>query len=157
MEQLLLNIILDNSYEDELAYVFNVYKNDIDPMQVQTEAFLMSTMFQGSNWFSDILEHLESLHPTKCALIPNLLITVHLILINPATSCTPERSFSVARRIKTLLRSIMTTKRFNNLSILSIHKEITDSINLVNTGNEFASKYGGRRMNLDKFVPSYLL
>ena len=31
MEQLLLNIILDNNY-DELAYVFNVYKDDIDPM-----------------------------------------------------------------------------------------------------------------------------
>ena len=36
MEQLLLNIILDNIYEDELAYAFNVYKDDIDPMQVQT-------------------------------------------------------------------------------------------------------------------------
>ena len=58
----------------------------------------MSTMFQGSNCknFSDILEHLESLQPTKCALIPNLLTIVHLILIDPATSCTPERSFSVA-------------------------------------------------------------
>ena len=34
MEQLLLNIILDNNHEDELAYMFNVYKDDIDPMQV---------------------------------------------------------------------------------------------------------------------------
>ena len=51
----------------------------------------------------------------------------------------------------------MTTKRFNNLSILSIHKELTDSINLVDIGNEFASKYDGRRMNLGKFVPSDLL
>ena len=59
MEQLLLNIILDNNYEDELAYVFNVYKDDIDPIQVQTEAFSMPTMFQGSNCknFLDILEH----------------------------------------------------------------------------------------------------
>ena len=77
MEQLLLNIILGNNYGDELAYVFNVYKDDIDPMQVQTKAFSMSTMFQGSNCkkFSDILEHLESLHPTdtKFALIPNFL------------------------------------------------------------------------------------
>ena len=159
MEQLLLNIILDNNYEDELAYVFNVYKDDIDPMQVQTEAFSMSTMFQGSNSknFSDILYHLESLHPTKCALIPNLPTIVHLILINPATSCTPEGSFSLARRIKTWLRSTMTTKRFNNLSILSIYKELTDSINLVDVGNKFASKYDGRRMNLGKFVRSDLL
>ena len=97
MEQLLLSIILENNYEDELAYLFDLYKDDIDPMQVQTVAFSMSTMFQGSNCknFSDILEHLESLHPTKCALIQNLLTIVHLILINPATPCTPEKSFSV--------------------------------------------------------------
>ena len=103
MEQLLPNIILNNNYEDELPYVSNVYKDDTDPTQVQTQAFWMSTMFQGSNCkhFSDILEHLESLHPTKCALIPNLLTIVHLILINPATSCTPDRSLSVSRRIKT--------------------------------------------------------
>ena len=128
-------------------------------MQVQTEAFSMSTMFQGSNCknFSDILQHLESLHPTKCTLIPNLLPLIHLILINPATSCFPERCFSVARRIKTWLRSTMTTKRFSNLSILSIHKEVTDSINLVNIDNEFASKYDRRRMNLGKFVPGDLL
>ena len=124
MEQPLLNIILDNNYEDKL--VFNVYKDNIDPMQVPTEAFSKSTLFQGSNGktFSDILECLESLHTTKCALIPNLLTTVHIMLINPATSCTPERSFSVARRIKTWLRSTMTTKRFNNLPILSIHKSL---------------------------------
>ena len=98
MEQLLLNIILDNNYEDELTYLFNVYKDDIDPMQVQRETLSMSTIFQGSNCknISDILEHLESLHPTKCALTPNLLTIAHLILINPATSGTPERSFLVA-------------------------------------------------------------
>ena len=124
MEQLLLSIILENNYEDELAYLFDLCKDDIDPMQVQTVAFSMSTMFQGSNCknFSDILEHLESLHPTKCALIQNLLTIVHLILINPATPCTPEKSFSVAWRIKTWLRSAMTIKRFNNLPILSIHR-----------------------------------
>ena len=89
----------DNNYEDELAYAFNVCKDDIDPMQVQMEAFSMTTMFQGSNCKIFFLEHLDYLHQTKCALIPDLLTVVHLILINPATSCTPERSFSVSRRI----------------------------------------------------------
>ena len=51
----------------------------------------------------------------------------------------------------------MTTKRFNNLSILSIHKEVADSINLVNIGNEFASKYDRRRMNLCNFVSSDMI
>ena len=109
----------------------------------------MSTMFQGSNCknFSDILEQLESLHQTKCALIPNLLTIVHLTLINPATSCTPERSFSIAQRIKTWLCSTVTTKRFKNLSIY------IDSINLVDIGNKFPSKYDGGRINLGKLSP----
>ena len=69
MGQLVLNTIHEENYEDEQAYVFNVYKDDIDPMRVPKEAFSMSTMFQGSNCtnFSDIFEHLESLHPTKRA------------------------------------------------------------------------------------------
>ena len=49
----------------------------------------------------------------------------------------------------------MTIKRFNYLSILLIHKELTDSI--VDIGNDFASKYDGSRMNLGKFVSSDLL
>ena len=83
MEQLQPNIILNNNYEDELACVFNIYEDDIDSMQAQTNAFSMSTMFQGSycKIFSGILEHLEFLHPTKCAIILNLLAIVHLILI----------------------------------------------------------------------------
>ena len=119
----------------------------------------MSTMFQGSNYrnFLDILERLESLHPTKRILIKNLLTIVYLILINPATCCTPERSFLVPQRIKTWHRSTMTTKRFNNLSIMSIHKVLTDSINLVDIGNEFPSKCDMRRIKLGKFVPSDLL
>ena len=103
MEQFPLNIIHSKHYEDEPAYVFNVYKDDIDSIQNQTEACSMSAMFQGSNCtnFSDMLEHLEPLLLTKRALIPRLVAMIHLILMNPATSCTPKRSFSVAQRIKT--------------------------------------------------------
>ena len=49
MKQLQLNIIHEKNYEDELAYIFNVYKDDITLMQAPTEALSMSTMFQGSN------------------------------------------------------------------------------------------------------------
>ena len=159
MEQLLLKIIRSDNYEDELTYVSKINKDDINPAQVRTEAFCMSAIFQGADCesFSEMLKHLELLNPTKFSLIPNLLTIVHLILINPATSCTPERSFSVARRIKTWLRATMTTKRFNNLAILSVHKELTDRIDFIDIGNKFASKYDERKMNLGKFVPSDIL
>ena len=106
--------------------------------------------------FSDVFAHIQSLHPTKLKLIPNIVTIVQLILINPATSCTPERSFSTALRLKTWLRSTMTTKRFNNLAILSTHKDLTDTINFVDIGNEFAAKYDVRKHNLGKFTASDL-
>ena len=70
--------------------MLNVYKDDIDPMHVQREAFSMSTIFQRSNSknFYDFLEQLESLHPTKYALIPNFLTTAHLIF--PMASCNND-------------------------------------------------------------------
>lgn len=159
MEQLLLNIISDNNYDNELEYVLNTYKDDIDPVQIRTEAFSVSTMFRETSCtnFSDVFEHIQSLPPTKLTLIPNIVTIIQLILINPATSCTPERSFSTARRLKTWLRSTMTTKRFNNLAILSTHKDLTDTINFIDIGNEFAAKYDARKHNLGKFIPSDLL
>ena len=122
MEQLLLKIIYDKNYEDELAYAFNLYKDDIDPMQFRMEAFSISNIFQASNCtnFSDIPEHLEPLHPTERARIPNLLSIAHPLLINPVTSWITERSFSVARRIKTWLCSTMATNLFNSVSILHL-------------------------------------
>jgi hypothetical protein len=158
MEQLLLNIINNNDYESELNYVLNIYKDDLDLVQIRTEAFSMTTMFKKTSctYFAAILVHLRTLHQTKLALIPNIVTVVHLFLINPATSCTPERSFSTARRLKTWFYATMTTKRFNNLAILTTHKELTDTIDLVAVGNEFANKNDIRKKNLGKFVPDDL-
>ena len=60
------------------------------------------------------------------ALIPNVQILIELLMINPSTSATPERSFSSARRLKTWQQSTMKQKRFNSLAILHEHKELTD-------------------------------
>ena len=62
---------------------------------------------------------------------------IKLLLINPATSCSPERSFSTARRLKSWLRSTMTSQRFNGLALLNIHKKCTDQLHLMEVGNEF--------------------
>ncbi|XP_031327228.1 52 kDa repressor of the inhibitor of the protein kinase-like [Photinus pyralis] len=41
----------------------------------------------------------------------------------PPTTCTVERSFSTLRRVKTWLRSTMTTQRLDGLCMLSVHRE----------------------------------
>ena len=64
----------------------------------------------------------------------------------PVTTATAERSFSSLRHIKTYLRSTMTSNRLNNLFLLYIHKEVTDSLDLYKIGNDFAN-VNKRRQN----------
>ena len=55
----------------------------------------------------------------------------------PATNATSERSFSALRRVKNYLRSTMTQSRLNNLMILYVHKDQTDSLSLPCIAQEF--------------------
>ena len=77
---------------------------------------------------------------------------IKLLLINPATTGFPEKSFSTARRLKSWLRSTMTIQRFNGLALLNVHKECTDKLDLMEVGNEFIDQYGQRRKHFGKSI-----
>ena len=89
-------------------------------------------------------------------LFPNVMIVIQLLPINPATSATPERSFSVARRIKTRLRSSMTPPRFNALSFLRTHKDLVDGLDVISVANDFVSLNSVRYNNFGTFTKSDL-
>ena len=48
----------------------------------------------------------------------------------------------------------MTNKRFNALSILQIHKDLTNNINMIEVGNEFVSVHDSHHQNFGKFEES---
>ena len=97
------------------------------------------------------MDHLQNLTDERC-LIPNVMIIIYILMVNPATSATPERSFSLARRIKTWQRATMSQRRFNSLAILNCHKDETDIIDLVSVGNDFVSKHNERYRTFGKLV-----
>ena len=72
--------------------------------------------------------------------IKEVITSCKLILVNPATSATGERSFSTARRLKTWLRSRMNQERFSNLTVLNIHEERTDRLSTIGIANEFTDR-----------------
>ena len=72
-------------------------------------------------------------------LLDKVVNLMQLILVMPATDSTSERSFSVLRRVKTHLRSTMGQQRLNDLLLLHVHKEITDSLNLKEVINNFVN------------------
>ena len=51
-----------------------------------------------------------------------------LFLVIPVSSATAERSFLAMRRLKTYLRSIMSTERLNSVITLHVHKDLLDCI-----------------------------
>lgn len=64
---------------------------------------------------------------------------LRLYLTIPVTTATSERSFSVLKRLLTYLRSTMTEKRLNNCMMLHVHKDKTDSLDLLQVAKSFIS------------------
>ena len=77
-------------------------------------------------------------------MINEVISVCKLLLVNPATSASGERSFSTARRLKTWLRSTMTQERFSNLTILNSHKERTEVQRNLSTTATLGTEESGR-------------
>ncbi|XP_070549960.1 zinc finger MYM-type protein 1-like [Ptychodera flava] len=77
------------------------------------------------------------------------LLRIYLTI--PVTTATAERSFSALRRLKSYLRSTMSQQRLNNVMLLHIHKQITDSLCLKDIARDFASANDRRVTFFGKF------
>ena len=82
-------------------------------------------------------------------MITEVIVICKLLLVNPATSATGERSFFKARRVKTWLRANMKQQRFNNVALLHTHKARTDTIWLLDVANENRFRNFGKFTDLD--------
>ena len=138
-----------------MVFLKTTYTDDLDIDALQVEIAVLKAMLKDSeiNCFRDVFKSVKEKRESEKNLILNTIKLMELLLLNPATSCTPERSFSTARRLKTWLRSTMKNKRFNVLAILQIHKDLTDDIDLVGVGNEFVS-YSSRYQYYGKLEES---
>ena len=87
--------------------------------------------------FDDIIVKIKELPKPEREMIKEVITLCKLIVVNPATSAAGERSFSIARRLKTWLRSRMNQERFSNLTVLNIHKERTERLSTIDIANEF--------------------
>ena len=100
---------------------------------------------------SDVLENFRALRPEQKQLISVVVQICKLILVNPTTIVTAERTFSFVRRIRKCLRFNMKQTRFNTLAILHFHKARTDANNIVAVANEFIANEN-RSRHFGKFT-----
>ena len=95
---------------------------------------------------------MRTLSPSEREFLCEVIKVVKLILLAPATNAVSEHLFSTLKRLKTCLRSTMGDKRLQNLMLLHIHKELTDSINLVDVANKFVEKCDKRKKMFGTFT-----
>lgn len=112
---------------EKLKYLVNIYGQDnMCYMEtIASQSILVKNMFE--NTTINIVELHKELTIMKPA-FQEINEIVTRVLVIPVTSATAERSFSAMRRIKTYLRSTMTSERLQNTAILSIERELSGQL-----------------------------
>ena len=152
-EQLLLKAAKKQDITDDLKVLQRKFEGDYDANSIEAELPLLPAIFQCHPInFEDIVQTFQSISREKRLLMKNIACIIKIILTNGATSATPERSFSMLRRIKTWMRSRMSQKRLNSLSIIYCHKSILDELPLVDVANEFVGVQPDRQNSFGRFT-----
>jgi hypothetical protein len=156
-EQLLLKAAKGEDYKSEFDKVTQFYGSDFNPSSLQCHLDTFSSNFPTKMLpknlaLCDIVSYLGSLSHGQQMIIGEVMSLTKLILVMPATNATSERSFSSLRRIKTYLRSTMTQQRLNHLMLLHVHKEKTDSLQLVDVANTFVAESEHRLRVFGRFT-----
>ena len=146
----------------DFEFIVSFYGSDFTASLLKIQLELFHTLFaekvkgQGidisSTTICDIIECIKTVSLAQKSMISEVITLVKLLLVMPASNATSERSFSALRRVKTYLRSTMTQLRLNNLMLLHIHKERTDSLNLDEIANDFIDRKETRLALFGKFT-----
>ena len=119
LESLLIDFHHDEDVSSQMNFAKENYAEDIkcDCHLPQLEIFKVLMRGRKAESFPDVLDAVKSLAPNEQTMISEVVRICKLLHVSPATSATGERSFSIARRVKTWLRAKISQKRFNNVAI----------------------------------------
>ena len=85
-------------------------------------------------------KHLLSMDSSTSGLFGNVYNLIKLLILCPASSAEPERSFSALRRLKTWLRSTVKQNKLDYEAVCHVHKYELDKLDLNCIIEEFVSK-----------------
>ncbi len=136
-------------YSSKVSQLVDLYKDDLpSPTCIESELHCWQM-----KWEQYCKDHGDSSLPRSptvtlkhaTTMFPNIRALVSILCTLPVTSCSAERSFSGLKRIKTAVRSSMTTERLTGLSLLHIHRDIPVNIDVAI--DEFCRRHP-RRMEM---------
>ena len=143
---------------DEVKVVREHYENDVNMSDLVVELATFKVLMKDKqiDHFHDLLKEMSLLDKPEKKFLVNVCQLCKILAVNPASSATAERTFSLARRVKTWMRSTILPTRFNSVSILNFHKDRTDKLDLIKIANAFVQLDDNRMRLFGKFTTNDL-
>lgn len=145
--QVLQEILLTGSINTDIVQLYP--ELNANTLTIQLPMFQNEFQYKTVN---EAVKHMQSLVPAVRKLFTQVEQLLILLLVNPASSATAERSFSSLRRLKTWLRATMSQSRLNSLAVCNAHRELLDDVNIRDVAEEFASRNDFRQRLFGNFA-----
>ena len=100
---------------------------------------------------TEVIKVMQNLQPAVHDLFPVLRDYMKILLVNPASSATAERSFSSLRRLKIWLRNSMSQGRLNSCAVCSVHSNELAETDIKKVAAEFISRAESRERMFGSF------
>ena len=143
IESLIIATIKWGTAEHFFAAVTVFYSSDFDIDQLRLHLQFMATNYPQEQreavTVRNVCVYFQKMSTFEKSLLSQAVVLSKLLIVMPATNAISERSFSSLRTLKNNMRSIMSQERHNHLLVLHIHKDYTDSLELIAVANEFVS------------------
>lgn len=148
LESLLLSACRGEEYVDLLDKVCQVY-DEFDKSRLGRQLAMLQSLCSQSECPIANVTTFANFFRRKSSEVKSLFgqvdILLRLLLVVPASSATAERSFSCLRRLKNYLRSTMSQCRLNHLTVLHVHQDRVDALDLHAIYQDFVAKNDYRK------------
>lgn len=128
--------------------MLSTHVTDFDIDQLQAQLIMLPSILNFGEYTENlmhIVDVLSTLPETTHCLMNQVERLLSLLFTVPATSATPERTFSGLKRLKTYLRSTMSQKRLTHLLLIHLNQNILNEILLDDILKEFISRTAERK------------
>jgi hypothetical protein len=138
MESLLIAALKKEDFSLLLDDVVGFY-DDFQKSHLERQLKMIPDVCPDAHSVADVVAQLRSKSSDLRLLFDEVEHLLNILLVVPASSATAERSFSALRRLKTYLRATMKQERLNHLTVLHVHQDRLDAVDLNKLKVDFAS------------------
>lgn len=114
---------------------------DIDAIDLYSELIIFRSLVNENQTPLEVLSIVKNSNGS----FPNINVALRILLTIPVTSASAERSFSKLKIIKNYLRNRISQEKLSGLSMISIEKSISDTINYDDIINDFSAAKSRKR------------